>query len=303
MEMQQVRYFLALARTLNFTRAAAQANVSQPALTRAIQQLEAELGGPLFHRERQNTHLTELGRIMLPHLESIQATAEAARQRARDLGRLEDAALRIGVMSTIGPAMISDLLVDFRRAHPGVEMALSETSRDDLVAALQAGDLNLALLALSEPPDVRFHALTLFRERFVVVVGPQHPWAARERLSLMDLHQGDYVHRAHCEQHDACLREAQRRGVSVRRVFSSARDDWTQAMIRAGIGFGLFPEQTVDRHGLVSVPLAEPELIRTIALVTVRGRPHSAAVGAFVRQARRFAWPGGDLIRPAQLLA
>ena len=66
--MQQVRYFLAVAGTLNFTRAAERCNVSQPSLTRAIQSLEAELGGPLFHRERGNTHLTELGRIIQPFL-------------------------------------------------------------------------------------------------------------------------------------------------------------------------------------------------------------------------------------------
>jgi len=66
--MQQVRYFLAVAGTLDFARAAERCNVSQPSLTRAIQSLEAELGGPLFHRERGNTHLTELGRIIQPFL-------------------------------------------------------------------------------------------------------------------------------------------------------------------------------------------------------------------------------------------
>ena len=84
MEMQQVRYFVALAQTLNFTRAAEQCNVSQPALTRAIQQLEHELGGPLFHRERGNTHLSELGRMMLPYLQrSRKARAQRATKRAR----------------------------------------------------------------------------------------------------------------------------------------------------------------------------------------------------------------------------
>ena len=77
MEMQQVRYFVALSSTLNFTRAAEQCNVSQPALTRAIQQLEHELGGPLFHRERGNTHLSELGRMMLPYLETVEEQARA----------------------------------------------------------------------------------------------------------------------------------------------------------------------------------------------------------------------------------
>ena len=101
MEMQQVRYFLALARTLNFTRAAEQANVSQPALTRAIQQLEHELGGPLFHRERSNTHLSELGRMMLPYLESVDLSTRAAKEAARAAKKLENVTLTIGAMCTI----------------------------------------------------------------------------------------------------------------------------------------------------------------------------------------------------------
>src|SRR5262245_47825542 len=71
MELHEIRYFLALCDTLNFTRAAEQCNVSQPALTRAIQHLEGKLGGPLVHRERANTHLTELGRIMRPYFQQI----------------------------------------------------------------------------------------------------------------------------------------------------------------------------------------------------------------------------------------
>ena len=85
MEMQQVRYFVALADTLNFTRAAEKCNVSQPALTRAIQQLEHELGGPLFHRERGNTHLSELGRMMFPYLQTVEESARAAREQGENL--------------------------------------------------------------------------------------------------------------------------------------------------------------------------------------------------------------------------
>src|SRR5688572_13480043 len=124
MEMQQVRYFVALADTLNFTRAAEQCNVSQPALTRAIQQLEHELGGPLFHRERGNTHLSELGRMMLPYLETVEGQARAAREHARAIKKLEKATLTIGTMCTIGPQLVADLIIRFRAAHPEVEVAV-----------------------------------------------------------------------------------------------------------------------------------------------------------------------------------
>ena len=82
METHQVRYFLVLARTLNFTKAAEECNVTQPSLTRAVKKLEEELGGALFHRERANTHLTELGRAMLPHIEQSYLAAQSARALA-----------------------------------------------------------------------------------------------------------------------------------------------------------------------------------------------------------------------------
>src|SRR6187399_1783819 len=136
MEMQQVRYFVTLAQVLNFTRAAEQCNVSQPALTRAIQQLEHELGGPLFRRERRNTHLSELGRMMLPYLEQIHAQAEAARAQARSASRLDDVTLRIGAMCTIGPALIGDLIASFRKAQPAVDLELVDEGSGELLELL-----------------------------------------------------------------------------------------------------------------------------------------------------------------------
>lgn len=295
MEMQQVRYFLALARTLNFTRAAEQANVSQPALTRAIQQLESELGGPLFHRERQNTHLSELGRMMLPYLEQIQAQTEAAKAQARSLKKLDNVTLRIGVMCTIGPAMISELIVKFRQAHPNVELEVTDEGSGELMELLSKGDLNLALFGLPEGPDVRFHALPLFQERFVIAVPSDHPLAEKNVVSCRDTHDHTYVNRANCEYYDFARRQLREQGVRWKQVFSSERDDWVQGMIKAGLGFGFFPELSVTDPGLVTRRLVDPEFVRTIMLVSVRGRPHSPAVGAFVQQARAHKWPRGQL--------
>jgi DNA-binding transcriptional LysR family regulator len=291
MEMQQVRYFLALAETLNFTRAAEQSNVSQPALTRAIQQLEAELGGPLFHRERQNTHLSELGRIMLPYLEAIQAQTQAAKSHAKSLKRLDNATLQIGVLCTIGPAMVSGLIVKYRQAHPNVELVIAEYGLDDLTEKLFAGDLHLALFGLVEAPDVRLHALPLFKERFVAVMSPTHRLAGQATIRCRDLHNEAYVRRLKCEFDDVADRELNQIGVLWDEVFASEREDWVEGMVKAGLGFGFFPEFSIQDPSLVTRGLVDPEFIRTVAMVTMRGRPHSPAVGAFVQQARTFPWP------------
>ena len=119
MEMHQIRYFLAVSETLNFTRAAKQCHVSQPALTRGIQKLEQELGEPLFRRERNLTHLTELGRAMRPYLDQTLANVSAAKAAANGLQNLNDASLNLGIMCTIGPNRLIELMSTFISELPG----------------------------------------------------------------------------------------------------------------------------------------------------------------------------------------
>src|SRR5260370_31157795 len=104
MEMHQARYFLAVSDTLNFTRAAEQCHVSQPALTRAIQQLEEELGGLLLRRERKLTHLTDFGRLIEPHLRQLFANAEAAKTTAKKFLNLQEAQIPLGITCKVAPA-------------------------------------------------------------------------------------------------------------------------------------------------------------------------------------------------------
>jgi len=291
MEMQQVRYFVALAETLNFTRAAEQCNVSQPALTRAIQQLEHEFGGPLFHRERNNTHLSELGRMMLPYLETVEASTRAAKQAAKSAKKIENVTLTLGAMCTIGPQLIADLIVRFQREHPDVEVSVIDGEAQAMIARLEKRDLHISIVGVPEELPEAFHQVPVFTERFVIVLPPDHPWAAKNAIRVAELNGEPYVGRTNCEVFQTVTEDFARRGVSTRKVFSSPRDDWVQNMIKAGLGFGFFPEYCVTDPDLVIRPLIEPEYSRTIYLATVRGRPHSPAIGAFVREARRHNWP------------
>lgn len=303
MEMQQVRYFVALADTLNFTRAAEQCNVSQPALTRAIQQLEAELGGSLFHRERGNTHLSELGRMMLPYLEQVMAQTRAAKESARALAKLDRATLTIGAMCTVSAGLIADLIARFTAQHPDVEVRIHDGGAPQMIEALEKGELEIGVIGVPEEMPESFHCVPIFEERFVAVLPPNHRLVASEAVRAADLHEQPYVSRANCEVFEYVRKDLAARGIFPRKVFSSTRDDWVQSMINAGLGFGFFPESCVTDPELIVRPLVEPAYSRTIYLATVRGRPHSPAVGAFVREARRHRWPAtrraGPIPQPA----
>lgn len=298
MEIHEIRYFLALCETLNFTRAAEQCHVTQPALTRAVRSLEDKLGGPLLHRERGNTHLTELGRMMQPYFAEMFGRLEEARRRAKDFVQLAEGTLRVGLMCTIGPHMLIDLFGGFHRRHEGVQLYLKDGSAPMLEGLLLSGELDVAIYAKPGPMPDEVHALPLYAERFMIASAPGHPLAALEAVRLADLEGQSYLSRANCEYRDVIREIRESMGVQIRRPYASERDDWIQCMVMAGLGFTVIPEYAVTMAGLVTRPLAEPAMVREVSLVTVRGRPHSPAVGAFVHACRTHPWARG-LPRPA----
>ena len=283
MEMHQIRYFLAVADELNFTRAASKCHVSQPSLTRAIKALEHELGGALFNRERNNTHLTELGRMVYPHLrDSYRQTLEAKRE-ASDFVKLKRAVLKLGLMCTIAPSNLLELVRAVRRRHAGIELSVIDATAAELFAQLHTGNLEVAICCNPDADvDERLHRVPLFREQFVIVVAQDHRLARQEFVRVRDLDGEDYLDRVHCEYAQTAERIFREQGVTDRTVYRSDRDDWILAMAAAGMGYAFMPERCADHPEVAVRPLVGPEIWREISLVTVRGRKHSASVGALV---------------------
>ncbi len=298
MEMHQVRYFLAVCAELNFTRAAERCNVAQPSLTRAIKLLEDELGGPLFHRERANTHLSELGRMVKPYLEQVFQQTREAKRLATDFSKLRRTSLKVGVMCTIAPNNLIELFGSIQARHPGIQLEIVDARAQELEERLLGGDLEVALYCLpTRGPDERLHYLPLFREQMMIVVKADHPLAKRNAVTPADLQGERYLNRASCEfggYAGPIWREHGLEGCEP--VYRSERDDWILAMIASGLGFGFMPASCANHPALVCRPLIDPEFWREVSLVTVRGRPHSPAVGALVREAMRARWLGQSAI-------
>jgi LysR family hydrogen peroxide-inducible transcriptional activator len=291
MQMNQVRYFLAVCETLNFTRAAEKCHVSQPALTRGIQALEAEFGGFLFRRERGFTHLTDLGRLMRPFLESILEQSKAAKSTARGFLRLEQAPVRLGVMCTIGPLRFMSFLNHFHAEHPGIELTIVEGTPESLGASLLRGAVDLAVMAQPKPFDARFEARRLYAESFVVAFPRGHPFETAPAVRIRDIHGEAYLSRVNCEYQDYFDYLCREYEVDVVEAHRSEREDWIQALVIAGLGICFMPEFSATLPGLPIRRLTEPSVERVVNLIAVAGRPLSAPVEALVSSAASFAWP------------
>ena len=155
---------------------------------------------------------------------------------------------------------------------------------------LARGDLDVAIYGQPEEIDDRFDARRLYDERFVIGVCPGHAFEKQNAVRVRELDGQAYLNRSDCEYRGHAGRLWREQEAKVTTVFRSNRDDWVQSMALAGLGFTFIPEYAVSLPGLCVRPLVEPDIIRTVQVVTVRGRPHVPSVGAFVREVLAFPW-------------
>ena len=290
MELYQIRYFVTLCETLNFTRAAERCGVSSPSLTRAVQKLEEELGGLLIRRERRLTHLTDLGRLVRPMLEEVLAQAQGTKSAAQRFLKTEAKALQLGIMPSVGPLRLAPFLARFGASHPEIELAPVEGEAAQLEELLLGGSLDVAVMAHLGPGRKRLRHCPLYRESVVVVFPRDHRFARQERVRLSDLAGESFLLRTHCERRTLLLESCRKRGFEPKIVYRSEREDWIAMMVAAGRGIALMPESLHLGHGTMARPLIEPALDREVSLVTVAGRPYPPAVQHLIRAIRAYPW-------------
>ncbi|MDX2204993.1 MAG: LysR family transcriptional regulator [Hyphomicrobiaceae bacterium] len=295
METHEIRYFVAVARELNFTRAASTCGVSQPALTRAIQKLEAELGGALLLRRPGHVELTQLGRKLLPQLEEVEQGLTDIRRKAERLVGQQASRLRLGVMCTASPTVVVELLSQLRSQHDKLDVSIVDMKASGVIDMLLDDQIDIGITAQPAYPDA-VAARPVMGEDFVVAMSEAHPFARRNQVALSEVARASYLERLGCEFDDylEVLSAAEVPEFNV--AFASEREDWIQALILSGQGIAIVPQGMGCLPGIVKRPLVEPRIARTISLVTVRGRPLSALGQSFMRAASARRWgaaPGG----------
>jgi DNA-binding transcriptional LysR family regulator len=291
MEMHQVRYFLSMARSLNFTRAADECNVTQPSLTRAIQKLEEELGGALFRRERSRTHLTDLGRLMLPHLERTFEAAEAAKQLARGVGKAQVTPLALGVASSIDSDTLEAVLAELAAGLPGFALSVTSASSAEIIEGALSGALDLVIVELPDDRPDRLEAWPLFDQLYHLVTRADHHLAGGASARLADARDepfidwgGDAVERLQTA--------ASAVGFEPSIPHRAADPAQIRRLILAGLGSALMPppRDCGESSRLRALRLEDVEVLRSVVLSAISGRRRSIAADAFVRASRARDW-------------
>ena len=284
MTLNELRYIVAVATERSFGRAAAKCFVSQPALSVAIQKLEDELGAPLFERGKTEITITPLGERIVEQAQKV--LEEAARIREIAIGGRNQlvGTLRLGIIHTVAPYLLPDLVPELHAVAPGMPLDIEETLTEHLETGLRTGRVDAAIVALPfAPPGVVSEFL--YEEPFQVVVPLGHKWAKRKSIAPDELPAEHTIllNVGHCfraQVLDACP-ELNRADAQVTRTNSL---ETVRNMVASGLGVSVLPRDalTPKYHSrlVVPVPFTQPSPARRVALAYRKSFPRPAAIAA-----------------------
>ncbi|WP_193176264.1 hydrogen peroxide-inducible genes activator [Oricola nitratireducens] len=300
--LKQMHYFDALARTLHFGKAAASVNISQPALSAQIMDMEAKLERKLVERRHGRIVLTEAGQRLLPHIRRILRDTQALEEMMLQNRGLLVGSLRIGMIPTIAPYLLPRLIPHLQAHYPKLELKVREAVTDTLVQELLDGSLDVIVAA--EPiDDSGLYTEHLFRDRFFIASAADgtdvlhsplsEDQVALDRLLLLD--------EGHCLRDQAlavCAKGKERRLIN----FGATSMTTLLQMVSHGMGMTLLPEiavpsETENLRGLAITPFADPMPHRDIALFWRKSSKRLPDFGALAQSIQAVA---GELLASAE---
>jgi len=286
MEMHQLRYVVAVARTGNFSRAAEHCHVSQPSLSQQIQKLEDELGERLFDRMKRQAKLTPHGEAFLRRAVRILEEADAVKREAADARNLLRGTVSVGVLPTIAPYVLPDVMAEFTERFPGVEMVVQEDTTAGLIKLVHGYEIDFALA--SQPiQDERLKITELFSEELLLALPPGHALTSKRTVAVADL-EGErliVMKEGHCLG-DQVLGFCDRRNVKSKISFRSAQLETIQALVSSGLGISLIPAMATrnEREDLPEYrSLQSPRPERRIVAMWPKQRSPSRAANEFLK--------------------
>jgi LysR family hydrogen peroxide-inducible transcriptional activator len=277
MELHQLRYFLAVARTRNFSRAAEQCHVAQPSLSQQIMKLESDLKERLFERNKREVSLTPAGKIFRSHAERILEEVELARDKVSETNGMLRGQVVLGALPTVAPYYLPERLRAFTAKHPNIEVVVHEDTTAQLSRAVLEKEIDVALVSL--PVELAgLKAEEFFDEGLLVALPEKHALAKKKRLVLDDLESETFIlmKEGHCLAGQA-LQFCRLNGFAPRVSFRSAQIETVLAFVATGWGVSVVPAMAKEPRTKGVVYREISGMTRSIGIIYREKRPLNQA--------------------------
>lgn len=301
MDIRHLEYFVEVARQKSFSKAAIANHVSQSAISKLIKDLEEELGTPLFNRTSKYVQLTDAGMIFLAQAQQIVFLFHNLTTDFENKIKMEKGKLSIGLPPITSSTIFAELLGEFKKKYPQIEIHLSEYGSKKIAPAIQEGGLDIGIMC-TVPDNQHFESFPFSQDPLKVIVSSQNPLSQLPSIQLTALAKESFVlYSEDFSLHDEIVTQCKRVGFSPHIIFETSQRELMTQIVAANLGIAFMPSKVCHRlepHPIVAVPLIEPQIIHNMSIVWKKGRFLSHAARLWLQFAENYFLTTDEFEKP-----
>lgn len=294
MDIRQLEYFVEVAKQLSFTKAAASLHVSQPSISKAIQNFENELGVPLFYRSSKQLELTDAGQAVLVNAQQVLASFHNLRSELTDLMNLQKGQIRIGIPPIVGAEFFSKLISLYKEKYPYIEIQLTEVGTKRIREYIEAGQLDIGLVCNTSTYE-QLETISFLKDPLQLIVHQDHPLASKKRIELKDLKEESFIiYRKDFILYDKIIEECSKEGFFPTIACETTQKDLFIEMVQAKVGIALLPQKIAEKIPYTTIkriPLKEETIHLELGITWKKNKYLSFAVREFIQLIHEMMLP------------
>lgn len=286
MDIRHLEYFIEVARQKSFSKAADIIHISQPSISKAIRELENELGVTLLYRNTKCVELTDNGEAILEQAQQIVSSFQNITGQLEEVSKLRTGKIHIGFPPITGVTVLAHMFGAFKKEYPNIHISLYEFGSKKIEAAIHEGLLDIGVICIPSEKNEMYEMMSLVRDPLRIVMYPEHRLAKRSEIDYADLTDEWFIlYSNDFGLHDTIKERCRQAGFNLQVVFETSQRELMTQTVAAGLGIAFLPSkicQELDNKVLVSVPMSDPELSLQLAIAWKKGRYLSHAARALL---------------------
>lgn len=292
LDIRQLEYFSEVAKHLSFTKAASTLHVSQPSISKAIKNLEGELGVPLFYRSSKNLELTDAGKAVLVNTKNVLEVFKNLTSELTDIMELKKGEIRIGIPPIVGAAFFSKLISQFKEDYPLVRIILTEVGTKKIKQGVEEGSLDIGLICNLPMQKDSFEIIELINDPLMLIVNKNNPLATKPIVEWQELQNESFIlYRQDFTLHDRIIEECSKNGFLPNIVCESSQKDFMIEMVEAKLGVAFLPSkicQKIVSPDIVALPFSNNVVYLELGMAWKKNKYLPFTVREFISMSERF---------------